>query len=148
MRLDITELDINKLCDFVYNARELDLQEVYHATLKDFAETPIEELKDTMCLYDEDTNEVYAIWGVSGDTAIWMLCTYRVEEHPIAFLRFCKEYLKGLLDTNPYLFNYVWLGNDLHVKWLKWMGATFCDVVVINHEPFQYFYFKKKKKKE
>ena len=150
MRLAVDDLNIDKLCRFLFDARELDLLECYHATHEDFAETLIKDMADACCLYDEDTNDVFAIWGVSEGEAIWMLCTNKVEEHPIAFLRYCREYLKDLLDIYKYLEiydkldNYVWLGNPLHVKWLKWMGATFGKTITLNGEPFQYFEFEKK----
>ena len=144
MRLAVDDLNIDKLRRFLFDARELDLLECYHATHEDFAETLIRDLANTCCLYDEDTNDVFCIWGVENEDTIWMLCTKKVEEHPIAFLRYCKEYLKGLLETYDKLDNYVWLGNPLHVKWLKWMGASFGETITLNGEPFQYFEFKKK----
>ena len=132
----------------MWGARRKDLEEFWIPQHQSIHDLNIEELARTLCLYDEDTNEVYCIWGIEDDgvldRVIWMLCTKKVEEHPIAFLRYCKTYLKDLLDTKPLMWNYVWLGNELHVKWLKWMGATFGETTTINGEPFQYFYFSKK----
>lgn len=143
MKLKVCPLTIGLLRDFIAFAREKDIEECWHATHIPFESMEIREFANTSCLYDEETHDVYCIWGVE-DKVIWMLCTYEVEMHPIGFLRFCKEYLKGLLETHPFMYNYVWLGNELHVKWLKWMGVTFGETKTINGEPFQYFKFEKK----
>lgn len=146
MKLSIDKLTVRQLHDFVMNAREKDLEEFYIPLKQAFIDTPLEEFNTALCLRDE-LGDVYCIWGVEDtediDDIIWMLCTDKVEKHPVAYLRFCKEYLKGLLKDHKILCNYVWLGNDLHVKWLKWMGAKFGETIIINGEPFQYFYFMK-----
>lgn len=148
MNLKVSKLTLEQLCLFFHTYRPSDLLEVYHASGKPLSQWEVDELKDTMCLYDEDTQLVFCIWGIEkGDESfskvIWMLCTEMVEVHPISFLRYCKKYLENLQNVYPLLWNYVWLGNELHVKWLKWMGATFGETTTINGEPFQYFYFMK-----
>lgn len=147
MNLKVDKLTVKQLFKFYVNARSEDLKEFWIPTHEKFVDSYIEDFSKTLCLYDEETNDVYCMWGVEDigeiDDIIWMLCTNIVEQHPVAFLRFCKEYLKGLLEDHKILVNYVWLGNDLHVKWLKWMGAKFGETIIINGEPFQYFYFMK-----
>ena len=54
-----------------------------------------------------------------------MLCTTRVENNKIKFLRYTKALLKEVLKGVPYLYNAVYKKNKLHVKWLEWMGAKF-----------------------
>lgn len=122
------------------DARQADLMEHHHMTKQYFSDLNISELADTFCLYDEDRNDVYAIGGVDKCT-VWMMCTHKVEQHPIPFLRFCKDYLRHWQKTYNYLSNYVWLGNELHVKWLKFMGAKFDKTIEVNGHKFQYFYF-------
>lgn len=143
MKLKVDKVTIDQLCEFIGNARPKDLEECYHMTGYHFIEEKLSVVADCDCLYDEETGDVYAIGGVE-DNIIWMLCTFKAEEHPIAFLRFCKEYLKNWLDKYHFMSNWVWLGNDQHIKWLKWMGATFMNKTTHNGQPFQYFYFKEK----
>ena len=146
MKLKVSPLKLWQLCEFMNTARPLDLLECYHASNEAFRDTLVNEFNNTYCLYDADAQEVYAIWGVDKEeieSVIWMLCTDKVEEKPITFLRYCKKYIEGLLDQHPLMHNYVWLGNYLHVKWLKWMGARFGEIITRNGEPFQYFYFMK-----
>ena len=146
MKLKVSPLKLWQLCQFIIIARPDDLLECYHVTQESFEDTLINDLSNTYCLYDADGMDVYAIWGVDKEeieSVIWMLCTKRVEENPVTFLRYCRNYIKRLLDQYPLMHNYVWLGNDLHVKWLKWMGAKFGETIIINGEPFQYFYFMK-----
>ena len=47
------------------------------------------------------------------------------------------------MKKEGYLKNYVWLGNDLHIKWLKWMGAEFEEPIYYGYDgqPFKEFYF-------
>lgn len=108
-------------------------------------EVPIEDFINADVLYDSKTGEVYAVGGIDFGyikPVVWMLCTTRVEEHPVKFCRYIKKHLHTyLLPRISYLWNYVWLGNDLHVNWLKWMGARFFEVQLVNDEEFQRFEF-------
>lgn len=108
-------------------------------------ELPIDDFIDADVLYDDKTGEVYAVGGINYGyvkPVVWMLCTTRVEEHPIKFCRYIKKYLHVyLLPHTSYLWNFVWLGNELHVNWLKWMGARFFEAQLVNGEEFQRFEF-------
>ena len=127
------------------NARPKDLQEVKIVSglkkirLSDFGKCDI--------IIDDITNEVYGVGGVEeleGMNGVWLLCTHKVEEHPVKFLRFIKKYNDTLTTKYNPTWNIAWLGNDLHIRWLKWMGAKFLDnVVKINGEKFQRFEFRK-----
>ena len=76
-----------------------------------------------------------------------MLCTGMVERHKTKFLRAAKRMLDEYLEKYTHLENFVWLGNEQHVQWLKWMGANFHDVVKVSNEDFQLFVFSKEVKK-
>lgn len=139
MNLQLTKLTIAHFYDFYAHARERDLLEWELGTNEKFSNTLMSDLANADCLIDKDTNEVFAIGGIDGDV-IWALCTYRVEEHPIPFLRACGRIKKQWVKWQVH--NCVWLGNELHVKWLKFIGATFGKTIQINNEKFQHFILK------
>lgn len=120
-------LTVKYLVDFMEHARPEDLQEVLVGSGRSFADCPLTDLvkAGNLCLVDTETDCVHAIGGIANDNVIWMLCTDKVEQEPINFLRFCKETLSYLLADKKVLYNTVWKENKLHVKWLKWMGAKF-----------------------
>ena len=99
---------------------------------------------DVKALIDDDEN-VYAIGGFDNHN-VWMLCTDLVKTNKILFLRSTKKVLQDVMKKEGYLKNYVWLGNDLHIKWLKWMGAEFEEPIYYGYDgqPFKEFYFKPK----
>lgn len=139
VNLKISPLTVEQLIKFTQTARPLDLKEWELGLAYPFSKCEITALEGTDCMCDTDTGEVYAIGGVDGDT-VWVLCTSAVERHPIPFLRFCKTYGKQVwLPSTKVLYNYVWNGNPLHVKWLKWMGATFKETITFNNETFTCF---------
>ena len=70
----------------------------------------------------DDDNTCLAIGGVHNGM-VWLICTDALEHHEIAFARFMRVTLKETLKTSPTLFNRVWRGNKLHIKWLTWLGA-------------------------
>lgn len=116
--------------------RDEDRLEWYYASGCSFGCTPVSELKDALCLYDDETCKVYAIGGIEKDL-IWVVCTEYVDLNPIKFLRFCKPFFKQWVKYP--VTNYVWMKNTKHMKWLKWLGAEFNGYAEINGEPFQKF---------
>lgn len=139
VNLKISPLTVEQLIKFTQTARSLDLKEWELGLEYTFNKCDVSNLEGTDCLYDTNTGEVYAIGGVDGDT-VWVLCTEAVERHPIPFLRFCKTFGKRTwLPSTKVLYNYVWMGNPLHVKWLKWMGARFKETITFNNETFTCF---------
>ncbi len=130
--------------EFMLRARQLDLLEVYYATGVSFNDSLLQSMGDVKALIDDDEN-VYAIGGFDNHN-VWMLCTDLVKTNKILFLRSTKKVLQDVMKKEGYLKNYVWLGNDLHIKWLKWMGAEFEEPIYYGYDgqPFKEFYFKPK----
>jgi hypothetical protein len=64
---------------------------------------------------------------------IWLLGTQGIERNPITFLRHSKSALTELFEAGPYdfLYNYTYAKNQLHHKWLKWLGFKFLRTVEI-----------------
>ena len=86
--------------------------------------------------------------GEQGLGLIWMLCSKEIEKHPKTFLRGSIEALQDLWDTTEYpaLYNYTHTANDLHHRWLRWLGFTFLRKV--EAKPSLYFYEFVKLRKE
>lgn len=71
--------------------RDEDKMEWFYASNTPFDFTEVEELSNALCLYDDETQRVYAI-GAIDSYLIWVVCTNEVDIHPIKFLRFCKSF--------------------------------------------------------
>lgn len=130
--------------NFKKNARALDIKEVLIQCPN--CTWDFKDVEGGCAAVSEDGKTVYAVGGVQHDLyekVVWMLCTNAVNDHKIEFLRFTKTVYEIWINGNRHMGNYVWLGNDLHVKWLKWLGAKFSFFVTINNEPFQRFDFYK-----
>lgn len=136
----VEPITIGTMTKFYLTARTMDLCEFALGSNLPFADTPLSELSDSLVMRD-DEGTVYAIGGFVGNM-VWMLCTKAVEEKPIGFLRETRRLLKEALKEVGYLENYVWTGNELHIKWLEWLGAEFGDTTPDGL--FQYFKFTKK----
>lgn len=57
--------------------------------------------------------------------AVWMLGTDRIKAVPTVFLRESKRWVDDQFNTYQLLCNFVDERNDVHVKWLKWLGFKF-----------------------
>ena len=70
--------------------------------------------------------------------AVWMLSSGAIERYPIHFLRRCRPWVDKFHEAYPVLMNYVDQRNDVHIRWLKWMGFTFVRLVPygVNQLPF------------
>lgn len=82
-------------------------------------------------------------YGECGAKTAWLLNTVAVESCRIEYLRESRwlwEY--GFKETkSDRLCNFVWQGNEDHIKWLKWCGATFDSEVYDSH----YLFFEMRK---
>lgn len=61
-------------------------------------------------------------WG-----AIWLLGTKGIEDNSMTFLRHSMPVLQRLYKESgkDVLYNYTHVDNELHHKWLKWLGFKF-----------------------
>lgn len=149
MKLRVTETTLKHIAELMENIRPLDKKECELMEQKEFQDFPLEMLNNSHALTDEN-GKLYAVGGIERDKGkpvgvVWLICTKHVEECPVAFLRFMKKLLAETLKNYSLLCNYVWLKNDLHVKWLKFMGAEITESRLErpNGEEFAFFYFKK-----
>ena len=148
----VKALTIDILCAFMEDMREEDKQEAeaYYQGVP-FKAMSISELAEhnpkALVLKD---GTVLAIGGFE-DGEVWMMCTNQVFKHQIIFLKATRVLLKEILKEYGYLHNIVWKKNTVHIKWLKWLGATFVDMpneaiqqFGDGYKDFKYFYFSNK----
>ena len=135
-------MTVGNFTEFYQNSRPLDLLEAELMHNKKFSEFPIEDFMDSWVLRDDD--RVYAIGGIDNNHVVWMMCTVAVEENPIKFLRFIRRYYKETIRQHKMLWNYALKENELHIKWLKWLGATFHDEIDVKGKTFVRFIFRRK----
>lgn len=114
--------------------READRQECLAATGKE----PLEVLKMSLLIGDmtltltaTDGTRV-GLLGVAKSPlpdagVIWLCATDDIYQYQMTFLRRSIKVLPLLHDRYPVLHNAVDARNELHMKWLKWMGFTFIN---------------------
>lgn len=73
---------------------------------------------------------------------IWLLGTPDIERIPATFARQSRYVLRDIFNQiyDLYgLFNYTHLKNDVHHRWLKWLGFKFLRIVEHNNHQFYEF---------
>jgi hypothetical protein len=70
-----------------------------------------------------------AIFGVTKVShffgAVWMMGTNQIKDIHMDFIRHCRSWIPVLHEKYPLLGNVVYAKNDIHIKWLKFMGFRF-----------------------
>jgi len=92
----------------------------------------------TVCLTVEDENgDPCMMFGV-GPTSdpnfgvIWLLSSDIITRKPMTFLRQSKLWLPFFHSKYPLLGNAVDARNEVHVKWLRWLGFKFINTLPMN----------------
>lgn len=130
-----TEKDI---LEFSKNIRKMDAEEVKVVSGKSFDAhlffliSHVEDVRvikyDGVILGIGNWYQEQFDWGLSSKGVIgWMLLTNAVEDHKIEFLRWSKDIVKTLLLRYPAITNVVYAKNELHIKYLKFLGAEFWE---------------------
>lgn len=73
---------------------------------------------------------------------VWMLGTDVIATRfSLPFLRHGREYFDAFHDVYPLLHNYVDARNEVHIRWLKWLGCTFIQTrrMGVQGRPFHEF---------
>lgn len=74
----------------------------------------------------------FGIFGVAsvepGVGSVWMMATNDLPRYSLSFARGARRVVDRWLTEFDALFNIVDARNELHVKWLRWMGFTFIRV--------------------
>lgn len=93
---------------------------------------------------------VVAVFGDSTHSAEigvpWLISTRHVERFPRAFLQVCKPEVAEMLTRHPLLLNYVDARNQAAIRWLRWLGFTFCEPEPYGPDghPFHCFWMRRK----
>lgn len=121
------------------NLREEDVEEVLAGN-----NTPLNALshgfeKSSPCytLIDRQSTPLGMLGVVGGTYAnsgiIWLLGTKGIEDNSVAFLRNSKPVLDDLFYRTgcTFFYNYTYAKNELHHRWLRWLGFTFLRTVTM-----------------
>jgi len=73
---------------------------------------------------------------------IWLLGTDAIDREPRTFLLHSKPVLDLMFEVTgaQTLYNYVWKGNTVHIKWLKWLGFHLHETDEGPTKDFIFFY--------
>lgn len=126
--------------------RTADIQE-----LASLGKTPGEALTESVqatarayVAVDKDDAPI-CIFGVldvgEGRGVVWLLGTDAIKQHYRQFLRLSWQGLALVMDGFTYLYNVADPRNDLHIRWIKWLGFKLGQMhpLGIHGEPFQFF---------
>lgn len=75
----------------------------------------------------------------------WLISTIHVEKRAKGFLKVCKPEVDEMLTRHDTLINYVDQRNTQAIRWLKWLGFQFGDVVPYGPKGFPFFQFQLKR---
>ena len=56
---------------------------------------------------------------------VWLVGTEQIQKESVRFLRSSSPILQQIHEIAPLLTNYVWAGNTVHIRWLRWLGFIF-----------------------
>lgn len=130
-----TEEDIFEFSENIRPMDEKEVEVVSGKTLKEHLGFLLAHLEDVRVLKCDGVllgignwYQYMMDWGIYSDGVIgWLLLTNAVEDHKIEFLRGSKGIVKDLLSAYPYITNTLYAKNELHVKYLDFLGASFWE---------------------
>jgi hypothetical protein len=70
------------------------------------------------------------MYGTTPQGIVWGLGSSTIDEHTFGFLRISREEVEILQGDKPLIFNLVHADNELHLKWVKYVGFEIYDAVV------------------
>ena len=76
----------------------------------------------------DNQGKVVAMLGVVPNGligSIWMVGTPDLKRISVSFLKNCQDVFTVLKNNFSVLHNYVDARNELHIRWLRWMGFSF-----------------------
>jgi len=75
------------------------------------------------------------IFGCFGGTP-WLLATPLIQTIGVRFIRGSKAIVDQWLDQYKVLENYVHADNEISIQWLKWLGFSLEETIIVNDEKF------------
>ena len=129
---EVREATVEDAITMAPNLREADLNEVQAASGLDPCDALTlcveASVKPYVAVIDEDPILLCGAVDAHMEPptgVVWMLGTDRIQEIQRQFLREGKDWLGILHEPFDVLWNLVDKRNELHIKWLKWMGFQF-----------------------
>lgn len=137
----IREANLNEIAYVCNNMRESDSLEIWASHRR----TPQEAIK--VCSnarpYIVLVNEIPCILFGCSDNGVngtpWLLSTELIQTIGVRFIRGSKAIVESWLSKHEYLENFVHAKNKISMQWLKWLGFSFKETIIVNNEPFTRF---------
>lgn len=88
--------------------------------------------KECFTVYDEQGPVAmfgYRLVDLGISARVWMLAGNNLEKHKVGFLKRSAELVSFLNQKAPLLFNVVDMRNEMHIRWLDWLGFKFVRVI-------------------
>ncbi len=103
-------------------------------------EEAIKGCQKTYTIVNEKTGQSYAIGGYTDKGVCWFLTssyvtTFNKEERKLLRDELCKNRDEALL-VHPLLYNFIWAGNPLHIKFTESCGARMGDKRLGNNNEY------------
>lgn len=121
-----TEQDVRSFEIAIDDINEL----MAHDPRRDLKSVLLSHLTPSSVVLTDALGTVYAYGGNQGDN-VWFLTSSLVSRLSKAEKRefglHIARYRDLMLDQFPVLWNYVWIGNSSHIRFLKLLGAKFHD---------------------
>lgn len=140
-----TEVDVHY---FLWHLSADDVEEckANYGTTQGLSERLLSHLSDSSVVLTNAVGEIYAYGGNFGD-CVWFLTSSLVDslsqKHKEEFRQCIIKHRDLLLTKYPTLWNFVWEGNESHIRFLKSIGAKFHDdkwtTSVVTGEVFHLF---------
>lgn len=121
-----TEQDVRSFEIAIDDINEL----MAHDPRRDLESVLLSHLTPSSVVLTDALGTVYAYGGNQGDN-VWFLTSRLVsrlsKDEKREFGLHIARYRDLMLDQFPVLWNYVWIGNSSHIRFLKLLGAKFHD---------------------
>ena len=78
-------------------------------------------------LSHEDTPLI--MYGTTKDGIVWGLGSSEIDNHTMGFLRVSREEVEILQGDHEQIYNFVHADNELHLKWVEFVGFEIFDRV-------------------
>jgi hypothetical protein len=73
--------------------------------------------------------------------SIWLLGTDQIKEVPISFLKKSRKVLPAIIEPYEMVCNVVDKRNEVHIKWIKWLGFSFIRETICGPENRPFYEF-------
>ncbi len=123
------ETELNDVRTLSEKLRSADLQEIAAATGEEPYWSLLRGFTDSVhCWTMLGNDSVVGMFGVNKAGAIWMMCSDELSRFSVRFLRESLEMVDYLQEEYPVLWNWIDARNELHIRWLKWLGFQFTEL--------------------